>query len=418
MANTYKNIIITPNRGSNSDEPKIVFSGANTTVNTDITLTVLPSSNGSVIFSGSVGQLFSVTNDLSGTIFSVNDISGVPSIDVNADGSVSLARFGGTVGIGGKNTDPEARLVVTKTSASVYNNIIINDTNGNNVLGLGSWSTGSEVDFYNPNTGVNDAVGYVWGDDTVVGIGSSASSNTPLVFWTGGNEKARISNSGYLEVGTVSTSLPTYRGKLRVLSSSLTADAGVEFMGATSGSGYGWRIASADLGSDNVPLVYERRSNSTSWTETLRITQNGDVGIGNSSPSSKLFVQGEIRATDNITAYYSDRRLKDIISTIPSSLEKVNLLSGIIYKNNQVAKSFGYDSEEEQVGVIAQEVEAVLPQAIRPAPFDAGLVDGKQVSVSGENYLTVQYEKLVPLLIEAIKELTNRVQELEKKLDD
>lgn len=100
MANSDKDIVITPNRGQTAD-PKIVFSGANTSIGPqDITLNVLPLSNGTLSFEGSAGQLFSIANDLTGTIFSVNDISGIPSIEVNADGTVKLAEFGGNVGIG------------------------------------------------------------------------------------------------------------------------------------------------------------------------------------------------------------------------------------------------------------------------------------------------------------------------------
>jgi len=65
------------------------------------------------------------------------------------------------------------------------------------------------------------------------------------------------------------------------------------------------------------------------------------------------------------------------------------------------------------VGVLAQDVERVLPEAVKPAPFDIlKLNEGIEISMSGENYKTVQYEKLVPLLIEAIKELNNQIIEL------
>jgi hypothetical protein len=96
MPNSYKDIIITPNRGSTSD-PKIEFRGANTTVNTAITIQTYPTSNGTLSFVGSAGQLFSITNDLTGSIYSVNDISGIPSIEVFANGQISLAPFGGIV---------------------------------------------------------------------------------------------------------------------------------------------------------------------------------------------------------------------------------------------------------------------------------------------------------------------------------
>lgn len=101
MANTYKNIVITPNIGSSTDDPKIVFSGANNTVNTDITLRVYPTSNGTLSFEGSAGQLFSITNELTNSIFSVNDVSGIPSIDVNANGDIFLAPYSGNVTVRG-----------------------------------------------------------------------------------------------------------------------------------------------------------------------------------------------------------------------------------------------------------------------------------------------------------------------------
>ena len=104
---------------------------------------------------------------------------------------------------------------------------------------------------------------------------------------------------------------------------------------------------------------------------------------------------GQIRATSNITAYYSDSRLKDFEGPIDSALEKVKALTGYYFKENDLARSFGYDNEKRQVGVSAQEVEAVLPEVVTEAPFNA-------------EYKSVWYEKLVPLLIEAIKELDEK----------
>jgi hypothetical protein len=78
-----------------------------------------------------------------------------------------------------------------------------------------------------------------------------------------------------------------------------------------------------------------------------------------------------------------------------------------------LAESFGF-GKEKQVGVIAQEVQQVLPEAVKSAPFDIMLFEDSQISRSGENYKTVQYEKLVPLLIEAIKELNNEITKLKE----
>ena len=141
-------------------------------------------------------------------------------------------------------------------------------------------------------------------------------------------------------------------------------------------------------------------------------TQIASLGIGTAASGTS----GEIRATNNVTAYYSDERLKEILGTITNALEKIEFLSGVIYKNNERAKQYGYTNDEEQVGVIAQQVEQVLPQVVKSAPFDIGMnSDGTEYSLSGENYKTVQYEKLIPLIIEAIKELSARVKELENK---
>ena len=118
MATNYKNIVITPNIGSSTDDPTIQFSGGNTSVNTDITLKVYPASGGTLSFEGSAGQLFSITNDLTGSIFSVNDVSGIPSIDVNADGTVDLAPYGGNVGIGIVNPTSTLHVVGTANITS------------------------------------------------------------------------------------------------------------------------------------------------------------------------------------------------------------------------------------------------------------------------------------------------------------
>ena len=113
MANTYKNILIVPNIGAaTGTDPYISFRGGNATVNTEITLKVYPDSNGTLSFEGNTGQLFSITNDLTGSIFSVNDISGIPSIDVNANGEIRLAQFDGNVLIGSTNSDGSALLTM------------------------------------------------------------------------------------------------------------------------------------------------------------------------------------------------------------------------------------------------------------------------------------------------------------------
>jgi hypothetical protein len=136
---------------------------------------------------------------------------------------------------------------------------------------------------------------------------------------------------------------------------------------------------------------------STNNTERARISAAGGFSVGTTSDPGA----GAIYATGNITAYFSDDRLKVRKGNIQNALAKVEAISGFHYEANEVAQSLGYKAKPE-VGVSAQEVQAVLPEVVVPAPVD-------------EQYLTVHYDRLVPLLIEAVKELSARVKELEAK---
>ena len=126
MANTYKNIVIVPNVGSSSGDPKIIFSGANTTVNTDITLSVNPTSNGTISLDGN-RQLFSITNSMNGIIFSVNDINGIPNIEVSDTGIIRLSQYNGNV-IVGSNT-PSTLITANTTGVLYTGNIVIGGSN-------------------------------------------------------------------------------------------------------------------------------------------------------------------------------------------------------------------------------------------------------------------------------------------------
>ena len=111
---------------------------------------------------------------------------------------------------------------------------------------------------------------------------------------------------------------------------------------------------------------------------------------------------GEIRATNNITAFFSDDRLKIRLEDINNAMEKINTLSGFYFEPNKTAQDLGYEVKRD-VGVSAQKVQDILPEAVVPAPID-------------EKYLTVRYEKLIPLLIEGIKEQQLQIEELRDML--
>ena len=141
----------------------------------------------------------------------------------------------------------------------------------------------------------------------------------------------------------------------------------------------------------------------------------------NNSPNDTTTIIASIGDGDNnlrgyydIIAYASDKRLKENIQPIENALNKVMSLNGFTYNWNTIGEQYGWEPpKEREAGVFAQEVQKVLPEAVRIAPFDQDHdVEGNMYSKSGENYLTVQYEKIVPLLIEAIKEQQQQIEEL------
>lgn len=123
--------------------------------------------------------------------------------------------------------------------------------------------------------------------------------------------------------------------------------------------------------------------------------QVASLGVGTAASGTS----GEIRATNNVTAYYSDDRLKTRLGLIENALAKVATLDAFYYEANETAQSLGYKPVRE-VGISAQQVQAVMSEVVAPAPID-------------DRYLTVRYERLVPLLLAAVKELTLRVAALE-----
>lgn len=162
----------------------------------------------------------------------------------------------------------------------------------------------------------------------------------------------------------------------------------------------------------------------------FRINKDGNVGLGRNitmdfdektggtsmEPAEKLHVIGNIISTGFITAYYSDERLKTFTSKVENPLELIDKLNGYYYEPNKLALDKGF-SQEKNIGLSAQEVQKVIPEIVKLAPFDT-IKDknGNYQSKSGEDYLTICYEKMAPVFVEAIKELKKENQELKNEI--
>ena len=146
----------------------------------------------------------------------------------------------------------------------------------------------------------------------------------------------------------------------------------------------------------------------------LKFSKMGNLLVGNNNtesefdipPTQRLEVVGNIHATGYIRSYYSDDRLKTFTSNITDALNIIDNLKGFHYVPNDKALQLGFTYDNE-IGLSAQDVQKVVPEIVKIAPFDSmkDIESGNIISKSGEDYLTICYERLGAVFVEAIKEL-------------
>ena len=157
----------------------------------------------------------------------------------------------------------------------------------------------------------------------------------------------------------------------------------------TNGAGYITGITSGNVTTALGFTPYNATNPSGYVTSSiLASTHTGALSTSSACSTGALTVSGAITATGEVTAYYSDINLKKDIVEIADPIAKVMSLRGVTFRPNQTALDLGI-TDKEEVGVIAQEVEAVLPQLVTASAF-AG-------------FKTVKYDKLTALLLEAVK---------------
>ena len=281
----------------------------------------------------------------------------------------------------------------------------------------------------------------------------NAKSGQAVSFRIANNEKMKLTSSGNVELdGDLSATSSTSGKPLVTLeTSNTTTDTSSELLFQNTATGatdeqvgkitfkgdndnnqleqFGeivGTIAGAVDGSEKGRIELKVATNDATIATGFKIQGTAVAGRvdtylgGNSSSliisNGPFSVTGAITATGDITAFFSDKRLKTNIVIIESPLEKLQKLSGFTYDwHKDKCKEAGFEPiDERRIGVFAQDVQGVIPEAVKIAPFDR---DDDGNSKSGENYLTVQYEKIVPLLIESIKEQQKQIEELRNEVE-
>ena len=299
--------------------------------------------------------------------------NGVERIRVLAAGNVGIA-----------TTTPAYTLDVNGTS------------NGTNVR--------ASTQFLGNTTDSAAAPAYSFDGDTGVGMFNAATN--ALGFTTSGVERMRILAAGNIGIATTTPAYPlevngtVAFGNRLYLTGDGSNNAFIAVKGGTEAGNLAFGIGVSTTNVDHVKIY-------TNGVERMRITSAGNVGIGTSTPTYQLQLSTDSAAkpTSNTWTIASDSRVKSNISAVD-----VNQSYDVI--SNLKLKEFTYDTNKinatgSYVGFIAQEVEQVIPSAVRTQPFTAS--DGTIIP----DFKMLDVDPIYKHLIQVVQDLTKRVKELE-----
>ena len=328
-------------------------------------------------------------NSLSGS-FSESYQGNVRSTDTIASGSFSGSFEGEGSGVTGIISSSYSN---TSTSASHAVNADIapfSGLTGRPTLVSSSIQLGSDI-----SGSVNAATASL--------LTTASATNNVITFTKGGGATFAVTINTGSDANTtsvVSDTTPQLGGNLDLNTKTISGSGTISMVGNISGQ----EITGSDALFTNViatgvtSTTLAATSGITGATlNTTGIVSGSIIKSANAISGSSLLIQGTIKATGDVTAFHSsDARLKSNITPIKGALDKIKTIGGYEFDWNDKSEHTGHD-----VGVIAQEIEFVLPEVV----------------VTRENgYKAVRYEKIVALLIEALKEQQLQIDELKAKL--
>jgi len=333
----------------------------------------------------------------------------------------------GNVSIGG-NTSPEQKLVINggieigntvdNTNGTIrYNGSHFQGRHGGNWKNLDESGNGSIWD-ESGNTVIypgNVIIGSAAADQELniegaIKIGNTTTENIGSIRYDGNNfqgyhndEWKNLDESASIPVWNESGNIVTYPGSVIIGSASGAQQLDVEGairIGNTMADKFGsirfdgsnfqghngnvWKNLDEDAGASSV------------WNQngTETYYNSGNVGIGNSNPNHLLHITGDVAVAGTIIAP-SDLRLKEEIQAITDALGIISALQPKTYKYKDEQVALHGLSEKQQYGLIAQELEEVLPSLISEQAI---------VGEDGTTYKGVEYAQLIPILMQAMKE--------------
>ena len=453
------------NVGIGTDSPSAVlevYAGSDSTANTILWgETIRNAANASTVGYG-VGLKLKISSD-SGN--EANKWAGIAAVaGTSYANTTDLAFY--TNAVSGNIPTEKVRIdALGDTTITTINNqggLTITSATDNTTLRLINTSTGanSGQDWRLYSTGGSSGLG---AGKLFIKVSDTETVGRLLSFVDGGSDIK-------MGIGTKSPVQPLQLGDVSVITQDVNSMyVGVNFGGSTNGTYIKSQYANQihfDSAAGQIKFRMAgsgTEGNNISYTTAMRIASGGEVGIGgeplggnglriltnagatmadfrntlssgyglyvagatgtkysfrvadyNNSPRFTVFGNGSATLLGYLTEGGSDIRFKKNIEKIPNAIEKIKSINGYTFewdKNNEYNFSL---KEGKDVGVIAQEIEKVLPEVVSIAPIDRE-DDGK--SKSGKNYLTVDYKKIVPLLIQGIKEQQTIIEDLKARIE-
>ena len=354
MANSDKDILITPNIGQ-TNEPQIEFTGAD---NNTVTMRVLD--DGTLSWSGSAGELFSISDSLTGTLFSVNDISGVPSLEVNSNGTVTIAEFSGNVLVGTATDNGTDKLQVNgsigATDLVLSGNLTIGGTTTTvNTADLAI--TDNIIVLNNGETGAGVTLGTAG-----IEIERGTASNVSLLF-DESTDEWKLTKDGTNYYNILNKSDTAYTGFTNYLRSDAddTASGVITFTDYVHMTATGYALYLHTDASERSLITVSEAANGSVGSETwylghgsdndifwysyskadrvITLAQNGKIGIGTNEPAYELDVNGISHTRSYFQKEYNSQeillRAQDsagqwsIYHTINDSQGNYNIMLGV-----------------------------------------------------------------------------------------
>ena len=276
-----------------------------------------------------------------------DQVSHGDTVTFTGAGATSITRSGDDITISSTDTNTNTTYSTATSSALGLVKIGYSESGKNYPVELSSGKMFVNVPWSDTNTDTN----------TVTSVGVSGQQNTGTITFAASGASSISQSGNTITINSTDTNTDT---------------------NTTYSAGVGLTLSGTEF---SVSNIYARNMNQY-------------------TASNSVVTFAEVRSTGNITAYYSDDRLKTRLGSIKNPVDKVCALNGFYFKQNEKGNEITPQyADKMQVGVSAQEIKSVLPEVVVENAIE-------------DKYDSVHYDKVVPLLIEAIKELKSEIESL------